>query len=430
MRPITEGQLRALVERVAAARQLPPKRRVRLNQVNDLYFTKLAGRDRVEGSSDDDGSAEAFLLGFSLASPRSKAGRGASSASEVPHEQIVGFYDVRRDTVVVRLTPPRSEQEAIKHRAILAHEIHHALQHQHFDLPKQLPNADAELAVTALVEGDAQVAMGAYIGAEQGAPVRRTLRMLKEVTGRVSLDEISHKDQGSEKLSHALPIFRARLTFPYVDGMRFVTDLYRAGGFRLVDRAYSRLPDSTEQVLHPDKYIAGERPTEVADPRPPSGYERVHVGRMGELQIRVALEACVGADQARKASEGWGGDAFTLADPSHNVAMLWSTVWDAEQDAIEFADALERRPDCWGAGELTSGRAAYRIERGHTTLRKGAAVAFVRGLPDRTREQVAKQLWCCPKRLPPRSPRRLHDTARGTAARAGARHHPRRRLSE
>ena len=305
----------------------------------------------------------------------------------------------------MRLTPPRSEQEAIKHRAILAHEIHHALQHQHFDLPKQLPNADAELAVTALVEGDAQVAMGAYIGAEQGAPVRRTLRMLKEVTGRVSLDEISHKDQGSEKLSHALPIFRARLTFPYVDGMRFVTDLYRAGGFRLVDRAYSRLPDSTEQVLHPDKYIAGERPTEVADPRPPSGYERVHVGRMGELQIRVALEACVGADRgARKASEGWGGDAFTLADPSHNVAMLWSTVWDAEQDAIEFADALERRPDCWGAGELTSGRAAYRIERGHTTLRKGAAVAFVRGLPDRTREQVAKQLMVLPKTPPPAIP--------------------------
>ena len=208
---------------------------------------------------------------------------------------------LRRTSRHRRRAPDAAALRARSHQASrdLAHEIHHALQHQHFDLPKQLPNADAELAVTALVEGDAQVAMGAYIGAEQGAPVRRTLRMLKEVTGRVSLDEISHKDQGSEKLSHALPIFRARLTFPYVDGMRFVTDLYRAGGFRLVDRAYSRLPDSTEQVLHPDKYIAGERPTEVADPRPPSGYERVHVGRMGELQIRVALEACVGADQAR-----------------------------------------------------------------------------------------------------------------------------------
>ncbi len=52
--------------------------------------------------------------------------------------------------------------------------------------------------------------------------------------------------------------------FPYYEGLLFVEYLYERGNWAEVNKAYENLPLSSEQILHPDKYIQGEQPIEVA----------------------------------------------------------------------------------------------------------------------------------------------------------------------
>src|SRR4051812_20344789 len=154
-------------------------------------------------------------------------------------------------------------------------------------------------------------------------------------------------DARSTELLRAPVIDRERLLFPYVAGKDFVTALYRAGGFPLLDRSFGSPPTTTEQVLHPEKYLAGEPAIPVRAPAAPAGYRAAFVGRMGELQIRAMLTPCVGEDEARASALGWGGDAYTIAVGAGSRAVLWSTAWDDEPSAARFEQALLASGRCF-----------------------------------------------------------------------------------
>ena len=76
---------------------------------------------------------------------------------------------------------------------------------------------------------------------------RRTLRRIVEVTKRVSLATVTRGEENA-KLDKALEVTRKHLEFPYEAGMLLVSDVYRAGGFPLVDKMYASPPRTTEQV--------------------------------------------------------------------------------------------------------------------------------------------------------------------------------------
>ncbi len=142
------------------------------------------------------------------------------------------------------------------------------------------------------------------------------------------------------------PILRAASIFPYVQGLQFVLALQASGGWTAVDAAFARPPDSTEQILHPDKYRRNEGPVTVA----PAGRiaDRMGTGwrvrledSMGELRLRVWLQEVAGLSESEaiEGATGWGGDRVLLLEgPSKAWGVLLRTVWDADADASEFAN--------------------------------------------------------------------------------------------
>ena len=130
-------------------------------------------------------------------------------------------------------------------------------------------------------------------------------------------------------------ILRRQLEFPYTDGFTFTANgLYGNGGFDAVNQALQTPPVSTEQILHPDKYFAGEQPIAVTlDDQSATlgaGWSRVYEQTMGELNIQVLASG--GQEPAvnipgfpttsprEEVAAGWGGDRLNMYEERRSVA--------------------------------------------------------------------------------------------------------------
>src|SRR5439155_16288511 len=112
------------------------------------------------------------------------------------------------------------------------------------------------------------------------------------------------------------PLVESAAAFPYTDGMGFVSLLYGQGGWPAVAQAFANPPRSTEQVLHPVKYVAGDEPVQVRLPNLSAalggGWRALAEDTLGELYMRIYLEHYLNIDQAGAAAMGWGGDRYQV----------------------------------------------------------------------------------------------------------------------
>jgi hypothetical protein len=250
-------------------------------------------------------------------------------------EQTVAVYDFDERRIYLDADAVSGDGLSTNERLTVAHEVTHTLQDQHFSLKRLLPaepeNSDVELAARALVEGDAMLTMRIW-----------GRQYLRPSDKRALGDDASGADP---VLDSAPPLVRGELLFPYDDGWVFAQLLYQDGGFAAVDRAFQRPPRSTEQILHPEKYAAGETPRPVTLPP----LERILGGTwqnrrtdvFGELVLRLLLEPSVGWPTAEAAADGWGGDAYTILEDSQGRRVVGIvTVWDSEGDAAEMYNAF------------------------------------------------------------------------------------------
>jgi hypothetical protein len=406
--PRAPVDVQALARQLAALRHLELKEPVRAEALDDASFRArfAAGRVASAGASRANGAdAAAFWLGFGFASPSTSI---HDSARQVLEEQIVGFYDAKAKALFVRdlnVDGTRIVPRNADDRGVLVHEIEHALQDQNFGIPLDLQGLDddAQLARAAVYEGDAMLTMIAERALRMPATEHWVSRVTELVRTTKADDLVRQAGEHSKELANAPPLLRRRLVFPYVEGLVLMADVYRTGGMRLVDRVFSHPPRTTEQVLHPDKYVAGEPPVPVAAPAAPEGWRVVAGGTMGELQTGVLLAQCVPDTQARLAAEGWGGDSYAIAQNAlGDAAILWSTAWDDEEAAERFATGLAARGPCLRA-EAPGGLDAH-IGREVTVLRDGKHVAYVQGLPAVAREPAARALLALPGDAPPAEP--------------------------
>jgi hypothetical protein len=135
------------------------------------------------------------------------------------------------------------------------------------------------------------------------------------------------------------------LEFPYLSGAQFVGEMRGSGGWDAVNAAFSRLPSSTEQILHPAKYASAEEPMHAAPLDLVSvlgkRWTAVPATTMGEEWIDIWL-AGIGVTQtaAHTAAAGWGGDSLEVATAADGRwALGWRIAWDAPTDATEFEAA-------------------------------------------------------------------------------------------
>jgi hypothetical protein len=248
---------------------------------------------------------------------------------------VAGFYDNEEKKLYV---VSRTGDIGASEKITFAHEFDHALQDQQFpvftDQKDVRDQSDRLLARQAVYEGDATLLM--------------TLWATSNFTQEDVLDYLkSANDPAQQELLDRMPaILEEQLLYPYTTGLLFIQGIQQEGGWAAVDAMYDRMPVSTEQILHPEKYRAGEAPTSVDLPddlaaRLGDGWTVPLEDSFGEFQTGIWLrEGGVPAAAALTAAAGWGGDRLAVLDgPGDAWGVVLATDWDTAAEAEEFEDA-------------------------------------------------------------------------------------------
>lgn len=278
-------------------------------------------------------------------------------------EQIAGYYNPETKelyTISPGKTESATEAQQPKYlygipveRLTVIHEMTHALQDQHFDLlslPRNsIENDDIAIAVNAMVEGEAEFVTIDYILRQRGLNMILTPDMSESAEEKIQGANPSLIDQA--------PLYiKEGLRFPYLKGPEFIKFVKSREGWPAIDKMYADLPASTEQILHPQKYLLESRdyPTTITFPDfkdilPPDKWQLLLQNVIGELNVDVLMRQFLPTLKTERIAAGWDGDAFTVCEnkDSKQVLLVWFVTWDTTRDAREFFTAytklLERK---------------------------------------------------------------------------------------
>jgi hypothetical protein len=317
--PAPAGTIEAFVPEavgfVEAHRGLRFKEPVKVDHLADEQFTQrivaLQRRDRA----DTDRQAKIYralgLVGRDVDVERAE--------EQLVGSGVIGYYDPKTKELVVR---GESATPAVKH--VVVHELTHALQDQWFQLEQGQKDRDddASLAYTALVEGDAVRIERQYVASLPAAERRQV-----------------NQEGGGGPPPEVPRVLVELLAFPYTLGPSFTDAVLKVRGQDGLDQAFRERPSTTSQILHPDRYLAGDKPQSVAEPAA-DGPAFDH-GVIGEVGLDLLLEDLVqthalSSAEARAATQGWAGDryvAWTSGD-GYCLRARFATATPAAADAL------------------------------------------------------------------------------------------------
>ena len=374
--------IREVTAEVEAVRGLKRKASLKIEILDDkLFSAALREKAQKEMTPGLILAERARWLAFGLAPAAADPQR---IYLEVLDEQVAGFYDPFTKALLVRKDPPKAAGGGTL-RDVLAHEIEHALQDQNFGFPDlgALPDDDQRLARLALYEGDAMAVMAAVAARHAHRSVKAALATTAAALRTLDTVQLLRLSGHSQSLLDAPAVVREELTLPYLAGLSLVAEVFRRGGWPLVDKLFAHPPASSHQVLHPEAYFAGEWPRQIAPPPAPKGTRLVATGRMGELGSRLALEQCVDPQVAKEIASHWAGDAFVIVEgPSRQLGLVWSTAWSADA-AADFANVLKLEQPCWDeAGSGERGPTGWAMRGWSKAFTAPGRVVLARGLEE------------------------------------------------
>ncbi len=274
-------------------------------------------------------------------------------------EQVVGYYDADSAMLFgVAGSPPEQL------RLVLAHEMVHALQGQYLPLDSifhDLHSNDRLSAAQAILEGQATFAsLGIY------APNRDIAH--NDEFWSLYHEQVREQQTSMPMFSRAPMIVREQLIFPYVSGADFMHWWATQSGHADTVPYGPRMPASTEQVLHPDRYQRGDQPlTIVMDTTAGVIYQDV----LGEMEANVLVAARTGSTRPDELPAlGWGGDLYRVVDTPGGPALVWYLVFDDVMSAQRFQR---------GAGSATDSLPGpgYRARLDTLTLGGHPAIRYV-----------------------------------------------------
>jgi len=317
-------------------------------------------------------------------------------------EQVAGYYEPKTKEFYLAAWLPLSEQ-----KKVMAHELVHALQDQHFDLrrfekwPKG--DSDTEMAIHALIEGEAMLVMIQYDMEEnglKGVDIGKLPSLTEQLLKADTSDDASYP-----VLSAAPRVLRENLQFPYVYGVGFTQTVYKNSSWRGLDNAYRELPASTEQIIHPEKFFAREAPVKIDIPDLVSAFgkdwKQADADVNGEFGYMVILGEFINKDTARTAAAGWGGDRYGFYEnkAANATVLVQYTTWDTAADAREFfnayAERTEKRYKVNGSMDATVSRRVYQTSEGLVTIElRDKDVVMIEGAQNREQlAQLQERAW-------------------------------------
>jgi hypothetical protein len=377
---INREKINDIVAYVVSIRGLEP-----LQDVPSVFLTQEQLRERLAVEYTEERLSSALdrdrelYIALDLLDPTSDFGEIVLDSAA---EGIAGFYtsDEKAMYLIAESVNMFASEEIV-----YAHEYTHALQDQHFGLDHLLEgnlNADQAIAARALVEGDATLVMSAYQYSEV------TNSELEYMAYRASFVE-------REVIDAVSPSLGVLTFFPYVDGSYFVYTLWIEGGFdwSKVNAAYRDPPTSSEQVMHPEKYLVRDAPQTVSlpdlAPTLGEGWQEIDRDVMGEIGLLAWLMDHLERPVAAEGAAGWDGDAYTLWYDGHEGRVLVvKSVWDAPGEAAQFFETYVEYITLRSLGvpQLTlneSGRRIWEYEGRATFLARSGDQALIILAPDR-----------------------------------------------
>ncbi|MEZ5356871.1 MAG: hypothetical protein R2762_29890 [Bryobacteraceae bacterium] len=299
-------------------------------------------------------------------------------------EQAAAFYDYRKKKMVLLEGDP-----GVMRDMALVHELAHALADQHFRLEKFLKKAgssdDSALARMAVMEGQATWLMSEFMAKRMG-------QSLLENGNMVSMMSRMAGSAGSGfPVFSSVPLYmKESLVFPYSQGMVFqhrVVEKLGKDGFAEVFR---NPPQSTREILHPEKYIDGEKPVAVKLPQPPRKREwkELAEGTVGEFDHLILLRQ---TDTSMELlAESWRGGKYALWEnkkDKNRVALAYVSAWADEKAARDFFRVykaiLTKKWKSCEFREETGSKLAGVGDDGHFVTRlEGRTVISLEGLPE------------------------------------------------
>ncbi len=282
-------------------------------------------------------SAEAFGLipkGFDL----------DSFMVDLLTEQIAGLYDPKAHEFYIADWIAPDDQ-----RTVMAHELTHALEDQHFQIEAWVkaarPNDDAELARESVLEGSAMAAMLEYMYKGTGLKIRD----LPAFDPSAVVGDLSD----TPMLKKAPRFIKDSLTFPYFSGLTFSLAVLKTEDWKGFSSVFARPPANTQQIIHPNLYQSGKSPTpiklELPEGLPGSGWTRLEENSLGEFGLDEVLKQFLDADRAGKLAASWNGDMYaTYESKDAKRLLLFVRVrLDSNETAARFfgqySEALEKK---------------------------------------------------------------------------------------
>ena len=240
----------------------------------------------------------------------------------------------------------------------ITHELIHALQDQYVNLDsiqKATSDVDRSMAAQAVMEGQATFEQ---ISIMAGGADNAALR----IGGPDRMREIIRENMNAMPIFATAPmVIQESLLFPYLSGAEFVRRVKEKRGS--ID-LFRDIPRSTEQILHPQLFLAAapDEPTTVVLPAPRGG-TKVYDNDMGEFGTRLVVYDYLRDPQtAQRAAAGWDGDRFMVVENGADRGFVWAIVWDSPIEAAEFSDAMIR------AATRRTGSRERRLANGGTSF--------------------------------------------------------------
>ncbi len=238
--------------------------------------------------------------------------------------QVIGFYDPENGQLVYIGDTSLDLNE----RFVLAHELTHAIDDQHFDLTRIDPLA------AHCQDERFQAALGAVEGSAQ--------YFATQVITRFPGGDLGGGEQPS--LAGIPPFLVAMELWPYTAGQAFMTAMDQRGGTAQIDQALQHLPVSTEQVIHPERYPSDvPTPLDVSDRSAElgKGWHDLDVMQVGEEFLRAMLALRLDDATASDAAAGWDGGLYRAWSDGTHTAVVLATAWESPEDAQAFAGAAQ-----------------------------------------------------------------------------------------